>query len=74
MTKSDDAKVKGLAKQLADRVAELEAALRPFAEHGAFLRRGDRAGGARKVVYEARVGGLTLGDFDRARALVEREQ
>ena len=52
--------------ELETRVAELEAALRPFAVMGRKLRLADRRGGARKVVLDQGGHELTLGDFDAA--------
>ena len=49
-------------------IATLRAALLPFATHGVRLRRGDRMGAPRKVIYDEGPSVLTLGDFDRAQA------
>jgi hypothetical protein len=56
--------------EMAERMAALEEALRPFAAHGVRLRRGDRMGAARKLVYDQGESVLLLGDFDRARLLI----
>lgn len=52
------------------RIAELEAALRPFALHGVKIRQGDRRGGTRKVIIDHGGHELTLGDFDQAARLI----
>ncbi len=52
--------------ELETRVAELEAALRPFAIMGRKLRRTDPRGGARKILLDQGGHELTLGDFDAA--------
>lgn len=59
-----------LDDEINERIRELEEALRPFAAHGARLRRGDRMGAPRKAIYDLGESVLTLGDFDKARALV----
>jgi hypothetical protein len=56
--------------EMAERMAALEQALRPFASHGVRLRKGDRMGTARKLVYDQGESTLLLGDFDRARLLI----
>jgi len=56
--------------ELETRIAELEAALRPFAEHGALLRKTDRLGAPRKQLYDLGRSILTLGHFDAARKLI----
>lgn len=56
----------------AQTISDLAAALKPFAEHGAVLRRGNRKGAARQQAYEHGNHVLTLGDFDRARLLIEK--
>jgi hypothetical protein len=56
--------------EMAERMAALEEALRPFAAHGVRLRKGDRMGAARRPVYDQGESVLTMGDFDRARLLI----
>lgn len=53
------------------RMQALEEALKPFAEYGRVLRLGDRRGAAMKTVCDLGRIELTMGDFDRARALLE---
>lgn len=57
---------------LAERVRELEAALKPFAEHAARLRRADPRGAGRKIVYDMHGAPLTIAHFDAAIDAMER--
>ena len=67
---SDDTSGLASPAEMAGYIAQLEAALRPFAKHGTRLRMGDRRGAPRKLIYDQGESVLTLGDFDVARRLI----